>query len=122
MVRRALHRDGGRLELVLIWLGTALASVWDGGRKGQALLVEAGISATTGLLLVWAGAAWDLAIGAWLLLKPSAQAYATALISVLALTLMATLLLPQLWADPLGPLLKNLAVMALLAQRTRRDD
>jgi hypothetical protein len=119
MVRRPLHRDGARLALVLIWLGTAVASVWDGGRHGQDLLGSAGVSATVALSLVLAGAAWDVVIGLWLLCKPSPGAYVTALFSVVLLTLLASVLLPHLWADPLGPLLKNLAIMALLAQGLR---
>jgi hypothetical protein len=38
---------------------------------------------------------------------------------MLAMTLAATALLPRLWLDPLGPLLKNLAILALLAQGLR---
>lgn len=120
MVSRPLHRDGPRLELVLIWLGTAAASLWDGGRQGQLLLEGAGLGAGLALAVTWAGALWDLVIGLALLLRPTRRAYALALLGMLGMTLLATLLLPRLWLDPLGPLLKNLAILALLAQGLRR--
>ncbi len=116
MVTRPLLRDGPRLALVLIWLGTAAASVWDGGTAGAQLLEGAGLAAGLALALVWAGAGWDVLLGLWLMLRPSRRAYRWALIGMLGMTLAATVLLPQLWLDPLGPLLKNLAIAALLAQ------
>jgi hypothetical protein len=79
MVSRPLHRDGPRLELVIIWLGTAAASVWDGGRHGQLMLEGAGLSSQAALVLTWAGAAWDAAIGLWLLIRPNRLAYQAAL-------------------------------------------
>lgn len=120
MVSRPLMRDGARLALVLIWLGTALASVWDGGAAGSRLLVGAGLGVSTALACVWLGAAWDLAIGLWLALRPDRAAYRWALLGMLVMTLAATFLLPMLWLDPLGPLLKNIAIAALLAQGLQR--
>lgn len=116
MVNRPLLRDGPRLALVLIWLGTAAASVWDGGAAGAQLLESAGLSASLALAFVWAGAGWDLLLGLWMVLRPSRRAYRWALIGMLGMTVAATVLLPHLWLDPLGPLLKNLAIAALLAQ------
>jgi hypothetical protein len=120
VVIRPLHRDGPRLELVLIWWATAVVSVWDGGRQGQQLLSNAGVAAPIALWLVWAGALWDIAIGIWLAWWPTRQAYLVALFGLLAMTLVASWLLPQLWLDPFGPLLKNLAIVALLAQGLHR--
>ncbi len=120
MVSRPLLRDGSRLALVVIWLGTALASVWDGGAAGSHLLQSAGLGASAALVCVWLGAAWDLLLGLWLALRPSQAAYRWAMLGMLAMTLAATALLPLLWLDPLGPLLKNIAIAALLAQGLQR--
>lgn len=116
MSPRPLRRDGPRLALVLVWLGTAAASLWDGGRAGQQLLLAAGLAALPALALVWAGALWDLAVGLGLAFKPGRSVYAIALLGMLLMTLLATALQPALWLDPLGPLLKNLAIAALLLQ------
>ncbi len=120
MSRRPLRRDGARLALVLIWLGTAAASLWDGGATGQQLLVSLGLSAGWALTLVWGGALWDLGLGLALARHPGRATYALALAGMLGMTLLATLLLPALWLDPLGPLLKNLAIAALLLQGLHR--
>jgi len=116
MSPRPLRRDGPRLALVLVWLGTAAASLWDGGRAGQQLLVASGLAALPALGLVWAGALWDAGIGLALALRPAKPVYALALAAMLLMTLLATAVQPALWLDPLGPLLKNLAIAALLLQ------
>jgi hypothetical protein len=120
MVTRPLHRDGPRAALVAVWLGTAAASLWDGGAHGQALLQRLGLGAGLALALVWAGALWDLALGLWLARRPSALAYRAALWGMVGMTALATAWLPALWLDPLGPLLKNLAIAALLLQGLQR--
>ena len=120
MVSRPLRRDGPRAALVLVWLGTAAASLWDGGTHGQALLQAAGLGAGLALALVWAGGLWDLALGLWLARAPSAQAYRWALWGMLAMTALGTAWMPALWLDPMGPLLKNLAIAALLLQGLQR--
>jgi hypothetical protein len=120
MRTRTLGRDGPRLALVTIWLGTAVASLWDGGTAGQRLLEGLGVSARPALLIVWAGALWDLAVGLGLALRPTRTLYALALMGMVGMTLVATLLQPALWLDPLAPLLKNLAILALLLQGLHR--
>lgn len=117
---RALHRDGPRLALVIVWLGTAAASLWDGGRAGQALLHGAGIGDPWALPLVWGGAVWDALIGLAIAWRPRRAVYLLALIGMLLMSLIATVLSPALWLDPLGPLLKNFAILALLLQGLHR--
>lgn len=120
MVSRPLHRDPPRLALVLVWLGTAAASLHDGGRHGQQLLLDAGVSAPLGLALTWAGGLWDLALGLWMAARASRIACLVALVGMAAMTVAATALLPGLWLNPFGPLLKNFALAALLAQGLQR--
>lgn len=117
---RPLYRDGPRLALVLVWIGTAVASLWDGGKAGQALLHASGIGEPWALGLVWSGALWDFAVGVALALWPRRGVYLLAVVGMLLMTLLATFLKPDLWLDPLGPLLKNLAVLALLMQGLHR--
>ena len=104
-----------RGSLVLLWWGTVAASLHEGGDAGVALLQQAaGISADAALALVLLGCAWDAAIGLLLVLRPGALAYRIAAASVIGMTLLASLLVPTLWLDPFGALLKNLPVLALL--------
>jgi hypothetical protein len=105
-----------RASLVLLWWGTVAASLHDGGAAGIALLQQAtGIGPGAALALVLLGSAWDAAIGLLLLLRPGPLTYRLAAAGVIGMTALATALVPTLWLDPFGALLKNLPVLALLA-------
>jgi len=109
-----------RTSLLLLWCGTVAASLHDGGAAGIALLRNAaGMDAEAALAVVLLGCAWNAAIGLLLLLKPGALTYRLAAMGVIGMTLAATAIAPTLWLDPLGPLLKNLPVLALLALLTK---
>jgi hypothetical protein len=104
-----------RASLVTVWLGTALVSAWEARGQSVSLLVQAGIDHTGAQqLLIWGGVALDIALGFALLLKPSRRTYGAALAAMAGLTLCATWLSPSLWLHPIGPLLKNLPIAALL--------
>ena len=108
--------------LVLLWWGTVAASLHDGGAAGVRLLQHAtGMGAEPALGLVLLGCAWDAAIGLLLLLRPGAASYRLAAAGVLGMTALATLLVPSLWLDPFGALLKNLPVLALLALLSTKE-
>jgi len=102
--------------LALVWLGTAAASLHDGGQAGATLLRPTGLGANEALAVVWLGGAWDVAVGLALLLRPGRLTALVAAASVVAMTVIATLVLPGLWLDPFGPLLKNLPLLVLLRQ------
>lgn len=116
---RALHAS-----LVLVWLGTAVASAVDAlgcsglQHAGAQLLQDAGIrSALWQAALIWSGLLADLAVGLWLLRglwRPGRNAYLAALALMAAMTAVGTVLQPALWLHPLGPLLKNLPIAAAL--------
>ena len=104
-----------RASLVLLWWGTVVASLHDGGAAGIALLQRAtGLGAGAALALVLLGCAWDAAIGLLMALRPGAFTYRLAAAGVAGMTLLASALMPTLWLDPFGALLKNLPVLALL--------
>ncbi|CAM3815721.1 DoxX-like family protein [Roseateles saccharophilus] len=109
-----------RGSLVLLWWGTVAASLHDGGAAGIALLRNAtGMSAGPALGLVLLGCIWDAVTGLWLLLRPGALACRVAAAGVVGMTGLASLLVPALWLDPFGALLKNLPVLVLLALLAR---
>lgn len=104
-----------RASLIAVWLGTAGASLLELNGQSAQLLQAAGI--TQPLLvraLIVGGALADLALGLALWLRPGRITYLAALALMLLMTLAATALLPTLWLHPLGPLLKNLPIAALL--------
>lgn len=112
-----------RASLVTVWLFTALASAIGFHGQSTALLQQSGI--THGGLqaaLIGGGIAADLAVGLALWLRPGRASYGAALLLMAAMTAAATLLQPALWLHPLGPLLKNLPIAALLVHLLRQEE
>ncbi len=104
-----------RYSLVLVWLLTAICSVWELEGQSRALLLAGGIAdPLLANVLVWSGAALDLILGVLLWWKPRRRVFLAALIAMLLMTVVATLLTPALWLHPLGPLSKNLPIAAIL--------
>jgi len=80
-----------------------------------ALLASAGLTGATAKLIAFGGAVLDALLGCAILHRRTLGAAALAMIAVTAVYLVgATILLPALWADPLGPLVKPIPA-ALLA-------
>ena len=109
-----------RASLVVVWLATAVVSVWE--LHGQSRELLAGLpTAWAGGHAPWlptaiilAGAAVDAVLGLWLALRPGRKAYGAALLMMLAMTLLATAIHPAWWLHPFGPLTKNLPIAAIL--------
>jgi uncharacterized protein YbjT (DUF2867 family) len=101
--------------LALFWVATGLICVGPGWDAGIALMDGAGAGALAAPTVV-AGALADLLVGAAIALRRTARfgLHAGLAISV-AYLIAGTLLLPGLWSEPLGPLLKALPIMVLHA-------
>jgi hypothetical protein len=103
-----------RLSLVLVWLVTGLVSIIELRGQSTTLLMAAGMTNLMWIdLLIWGGAALDVALGLTLWLMPRVSVYWCALASMTVMTLIATVLSPTLWLHPLGPLLKNIPLAAM---------
>lgn len=63
---------------------------------------------------IWGGIALDTVLGLAMCWCPRRATWIAALLAMGAMTLVATVLAPVLWLHPLGPLLKNLPVAAVL--------
>jgi len=111
-----------RFSLVAVWLFTAFASIVELDGQSSRVLIEAGVASPLWLVqcLIIGGAAADLVIGLALWRRPGRISYFSALALLLVMTAVATLLQPDLWLHPLGPLLKNLPIAALLWHLYRR--
>ncbi|MET3439615.1 hypothetical protein ABIC94_000360 [Variovorax paradoxus] len=111
-----------RLSLVAVWLLTAFASIAELDGQSSRVLAEAGVASPRWLVrcLIIGGAAADLVIGLALWWRPGRMSYLAALALLLVMTAVATFLQPSLWMHPLGPLLKNLPIAALLWHLYRR--
>lgn len=101
--------------LVVVWIGTALASAWTADTLGPALLsTQPRLPAAWHPWLIWGGAAVDLTLGLAMWFRPGRLVWGLALLATTAMTATATWVDPMLWWHPLGPLTKNLPIIALL--------
>ncbi|HEX8216895.1 MAG TPA: SDR family oxidoreductase [Allosphingosinicella sp.] len=108
----------------LFWLMTGLVSLGPGYARAVALMRSTEAAAVAELSTI-AGGAIDIAVGCMILWRPTAKAgLMFALLLSLFYVAAGTLLIPELWADPLGPMMKiwpilvlNLVCLAILDER-----
>lgn len=115
MALKPLDRQLARFSLIAVWLWTALVSVQQAqGLSTQLLQASPAIPAALYPWIIWGGAGVDLLLGLLMWLRPARWVYLTALGMTLAMTMIGTWVDPALWLHPLGPLSKNLPILALL--------
>lgn len=102
-------------SLVLLWLGSGaigLARL----EEATALLAAGGMQAGIARALVLAGSLADIAIGLGILFRPLLPlALKAGMVLAIAYLAGSLAVRPDLWLDPLGPMLKVLPVLALSA-------
>ena len=114
MVLNVRTRNLARASLIVVWAGAALTSVPNTSGRGEALLNAASIPTAWQAPLMLAGAGLDALCALLLWQRHDRHVYKLCGLALLGTSLAATALLPQLWLDPLGCLLKNLPIAALL--------
>lgn len=113
--RSPSERNLLRYSLVFVWMSTAFASIWELDGQSASLLSSAGVpdrAIQHGMVL--SGALTDAVLGVALACWPTRRVFLLALGAMIAMSLVATLLLPSLWLHPLGPLTKNVPIAAVL--------
>ncbi|MEH2592314.1 SDR family oxidoreductase [Bradyrhizobium sp. AZCC 1721] len=100
--------------LSLFWLSTAFVSLGPGWGYGMGLMGEGGVEGTAAAVTIIAGALADLVIGIAIAYRPTSRygLYAAIAISF-TYAIIGTILVPRLWADPLGPMLKIWPIIVL---------
>ncbi|PJK08670.1 epimerase [Lysobacteraceae bacterium NML120232] len=110
-----------RYSLIAVWWLTVVASLVEWNGQSLALLQAGGIrSIPLAHGLIAAGVVLDAALALALMGWPRRISYQLSGVAVIALTLIATLLLPSLWLHPLLPLGKNLPILVILHILARR--
>ncbi|UPK30839.1 SDR family oxidoreductase [Bradyrhizobium sp. 195] len=102
------------IVLSLFWISTAFVSLGPGWGYGMGLMGEGGVEGASAALTVIAGALSDLVIGLAIAYRPASRygLYAAIAISF-TYAVIGTILVPRLWADPLGPMLKIWPIIVL---------
>jgi uncharacterized protein YbjT (DUF2867 family) len=99
--------------LPLFWIATGLISIGPGHDAGTELMRDGGAGALSGPLVIAGGVA-DIAIGVAIAMRRTTRLGLYAALALTALYVLAgSVLLPQLWLDPLGRLLKTVPIMVL---------
>lgn len=99
--------------LALFWIVTGLITFLDPGAAAR-VLVNRGMSETVALTMAQGGAITDIVLGLGVLHRPSMPLAAKGMIAVtLAYLMGGTVFAPDLWLDPLGPLVKAVPAMVL---------
>jgi hypothetical protein len=112
------------VTFVLFWFLTGLIALTAGWERAVLTMVDSPAAPVAELTVV-AGALADFAVAGLLLFRRTARIGLFAAIAVtLAYVASGTMLRPDLWADPLGPMLKvwpilalNLVLLAILDER-----
>lgn len=108
----------------LFWIVTGIISLGPGWEIGMSYVREGGLGENLAALSVIAGALADIVIGLAILWRPTCRygLWAAFIISFVYVVI-GTMLVPRLWADPLGPMLKIWPVLMLnLVALAIRDD
>jgi uncharacterized protein YbjT (DUF2867 family) len=101
--------------LSLFWIVTGLMALGPGWQKGVGLVLEGGVKHGLAEAAVVAGAAADICIGVGIAFRRTAKrALYAALALALIYAIVGSVLVPRLWIDPIGPLLKIWPIMALI--------
>lgn len=115
MALKPIDLQLARVSLILVWIWTALVSVQQAhGLSTQLLQASAVIPISLHPWIIWGGAGVDLLLGLLMWLRPSRWVYLAALGMTLTMTLIGTWVDATLWLHPLGPLSKNMPILALL--------
>lgn len=99
--------------LALVWLAGGIVSlIFAPSSLVASWLARVGLAGVPAAATLWAGSLADIAIGVALLARVRGAAMAGVAL-MLAYTTILTIAAPTVWADPFGPLVKNLAVLGL---------
>jgi uncharacterized protein YbjT (DUF2867 family) len=109
----------------LFWIATGVVSLGPGWDSGTRLLTDAGLSLSLASLAVIAGALADIVIGLMIAYRPTSRVGLLASLSLsITYAVLGSFLRPDLWLEPLGPLVKimpisvlNLVALAILEDR-----
>ncbi|WP_175922607.1 SDR family oxidoreductase [Burkholderia latens] len=111
MWRRPLLRGA----LAIVWIWTAIVSAFiHPQRDSLAMLARAHLTGLPALVALYAACALDFAFGVATVAAPSRRLWAAQGVLIVAYSAVIAVTMPGLLAEPFGPVLKNLPILAIL--------
>jgi uncharacterized protein YbjT (DUF2867 family) len=113
-----------RYAMAAMWIGTGIVSAFVYPRQdGLALLARVGLGGMAAVLALYGAAALDVVLGIAILWRRlRREAYAAQFGLIVFYTLTITAFLPEYWAHPYGPVLKNIPLLAAIALLHQLDE
>ena len=100
--------------VALFWIATGLVALGPGWAHGIGLMNEGGVFGWQAAAVVIGGAVCDIAVGLAIAWRRTARAgVIAALVVTVVYAIIGTILVPRLWGDPMGPMLKVLPILVL---------
>jgi uncharacterized protein YbjT (DUF2867 family) len=105
-----------RWSVGLVWIGTGIVSIWVYPEADSfRLLARSGVSVAWAPFALYGAATLDIVIGlATLTSRPRPWLWLAQIALILGYTAIITVALPEFWAHPYGPVLKNLPMLAAI--------
>lgn len=98
----------------LFWISTGVIALGPGWTSGIGLMNEGGVFGWQAAAVVVAGALCDIAVGLAIAWRRTARlGVIAAFVVTILYALIGTVLVPRLWADPMGPMLKVMPILVL---------
>lgn len=114
-----------RVMLALLWIGSGIVGFVTPLRESEVFVIQLGLAADWSMPVVYGASVIDLLLGVLLLLRIKLYLVGSLmLLSVVLYTLVLGMVLPELWLEPFGSLLKNLplipAILMMMAMEQVR--
>ena len=104
-----------RLAVAAMWIVTGIVSIAVYPvSDSYALLARTGLTGTFATAALISAAVLDIALGIASLLAPSRLLWWSQIVLIVGYTAIISVWLPEFWAHPYGPVLKNLPILAAL--------
>jgi hypothetical protein len=104
-----------RLSLSFLWIFTGITSAFFSLEYSYELLENSGITGTLASFSIYSGSLLDVVIGVWLITgKRLKLCYQIQLLVVVLYSLLLTIIEPNFWVHPFGPLTKNIPILVMI--------
>ncbi|MDN7935314.1 SDR family oxidoreductase [Burkholderia metallica] len=104
-----------RGALAIVWIWTAIASAFIHPLHASlALLAPAHLTGLPALIALYAASALDFAFGIATVVAPSRRLWVAQAVLIVAYSAVIAVTMPGLLAEPFGPVLKNVPILAIL--------